>query len=130
MLEAGFSQIDITPNHFPVGTYMGTAEAALDSLGAHVAALRNQGQILLIASVNVVILDPEENSPAGRVSQGQIVAAYDNATALGVLLDELYDAQLEGQVTTQEEARDYVLRRARSQKPPLDKVTPPPITYA
>ena len=24
---------------------------------------------------NVVILDPEENSPAGRVSQGQIVAA-------------------------------------------------------
>lgn len=34
---------------------------------------------------NVVILDPEENSPAGRVSQGQIVAAYDNPTALGVL---------------------------------------------
>jgi hypothetical protein len=31
---------------------------------------------------NVVILDPEENSPAGRVSQGQIVAAYDNPTAL------------------------------------------------
>ncbi|HEY0104065.1 MAG TPA: 5-(carboxyamino)imidazole ribonucleotide synthase [Brevundimonas sp.] len=34
---------------------------------------------------NVVILDPEENSPAARVSQGQIVAAYDDATALGVL---------------------------------------------
>ena len=34
---------------------------------------------------NVVILDPEDNSPAGRVSQGQIVAAYDNPTALGVL---------------------------------------------
>lgn len=34
---------------------------------------------------NVVILDPEENSPAGRVSQGQIVAAYDNPTALNVL---------------------------------------------
>ncbi|HZV83836.1 MAG TPA: 5-(carboxyamino)imidazole ribonucleotide synthase [Brevundimonas sp.] len=34
---------------------------------------------------NVVILDPEENSPAGRVSQGQIIAAYDDATALGVL---------------------------------------------
>jgi len=34
---------------------------------------------------NVVILDPEENSPAGRVSQGQIIAAYDNPTALGVL---------------------------------------------
>ena len=34
---------------------------------------------------NVVILDPEENSPAGRVSQGQIVAAYDNPTALDVL---------------------------------------------
>jgi 5-(carboxyamino)imidazole ribonucleotide synthase len=34
---------------------------------------------------NVVILDPEENSPAGRVSQGQIVAAYDNPTALTVL---------------------------------------------
>jgi 5-(carboxyamino)imidazole ribonucleotide synthase len=34
---------------------------------------------------NVVILDPEDNSPAGRVSQGQIVAAYDNATALSVL---------------------------------------------
>ena len=40
---------------------------------------------------NVVILDPEENSPAGRVSQGQIVAAYDNATALGVLGVELFD---------------------------------------
>ncbi|MBW8302370.1 MAG: ATP-grasp domain-containing protein, partial [Brevundimonas sp.] len=34
---------------------------------------------------NVVILDPEENSPAGRVSQGQIVAAYDDPTALTVL---------------------------------------------
>ncbi|KQW79587.1 5-(carboxyamino)imidazole ribonucleotide synthase [Brevundimonas sp. Root1279] len=34
---------------------------------------------------NVVILDPEENSPAGRVSQGQIIAAYDDLTALGVL---------------------------------------------
>ena len=34
---------------------------------------------------NVVILDPEENSPAGRVSQGQIVAAYDDPTALRVL---------------------------------------------
>lgn len=35
--------------------------------------------------LNVVILDPEENSPACRVSQGQIVAAYDNPTALRVL---------------------------------------------
>ncbi len=34
---------------------------------------------------NVVILDPEANSPAGRVSQGQIVAAYDDPTALMVL---------------------------------------------
>src|SRR6476661_10459174 len=34
---------------------------------------------------NVVILDPEENSPAGRVSQGQIVAPYDDLNALGVL---------------------------------------------
>ena len=34
---------------------------------------------------NVVVLDPEENSPAGRVSQGQIVAAYDDPTALTVL---------------------------------------------
>ena len=34
---------------------------------------------------NVVILDPEENSPAGRVSQGQIVAPYDDPTALSVL---------------------------------------------
>lgn len=34
---------------------------------------------------DVVILDPEENSPAGRVSRGQIVAAYDDATALNVM---------------------------------------------
>ena len=34
---------------------------------------------------DVVILDPEENSPAGRVSRGQIVAAYDDPTALRVL---------------------------------------------
>ncbi|WP_420471901.1 5-(carboxyamino)imidazole ribonucleotide synthase [Brevundimonas sp. FT23042] len=34
---------------------------------------------------NVVILDPEENSPAGRVSQGQVIAAYDDPTALQVL---------------------------------------------
>ena len=33
---------------------------------------------------DVVILDPEENSPAGRVSRGQIVAAYDDPTALNV----------------------------------------------
>lgn len=34
---------------------------------------------------NVVIHDPEDNSPAGRVSQGQVVADYDNPTALTVL---------------------------------------------
>ncbi len=34
---------------------------------------------------DVVILDPEENSPAGRVSRGQIVAEYDDPTALTVL---------------------------------------------
>lgn len=34
---------------------------------------------------DVVVLDPEENSPAGRVSRGQIVAAYDNPTALDVM---------------------------------------------
>ncbi|MFN4288883.1 MAG: 5-(carboxyamino)imidazole ribonucleotide synthase [Brevundimonas sp.] len=34
---------------------------------------------------DVVILDPEDNSPAGRVSRGQIVAAYDNETALDVM---------------------------------------------
>jgi 5-(carboxyamino)imidazole ribonucleotide synthase len=34
---------------------------------------------------DVVILDPEENSPAGRVSRGQIVAAYDDPTALNVM---------------------------------------------
>lgn len=34
---------------------------------------------------NVVILDPEANSPACRVSQGQIVADYDNPNALKVL---------------------------------------------
>jgi 5-(carboxyamino)imidazole ribonucleotide synthase len=34
---------------------------------------------------NVVILDPEENCPAARVSQGQLVAAYDDPTALTVL---------------------------------------------
>ncbi len=34
---------------------------------------------------DVVILDPEDNSPAGRVSRGQIVAAYDDPTALTVL---------------------------------------------
>ncbi len=34
---------------------------------------------------DVVILDPEENSPAGRVSRGQIVAAYDDPDALTVL---------------------------------------------
>ena len=34
---------------------------------------------------DVVILDPQENSPAGRVSRGQIVAAYDDPDALTVL---------------------------------------------
>ncbi len=33
---------------------------------------------------DVVILDPQDNSPAGRVSRGQIVAAYDDPTALNV----------------------------------------------
>ncbi|AQR63538.1 5-(carboxyamino)imidazole ribonucleotide synthase [Brevundimonas sp. LM2] len=36
---------------------------------------------------DVVILDPEENSPAGRVSRGQIVAPYDDPTALSVFGD-------------------------------------------
>lgn len=34
---------------------------------------------------NVVILDPEEGSPAARVSQHQLVAAYDDPDALSVL---------------------------------------------
>ena len=34
---------------------------------------------------DVVILDPQDGSPAGRVSRGQIVAAYDDPTALEVL---------------------------------------------
>jgi 5-(carboxyamino)imidazole ribonucleotide synthase len=34
---------------------------------------------------DVVVLDPEDNSPAGRVSRGQIVAAYDDPTALNVM---------------------------------------------
>ena len=34
---------------------------------------------------DVVILDPEDNSPAGKVSRGQIVAAYDDPTALEVM---------------------------------------------
>ncbi|HEV2081091.1 MAG TPA: 5-(carboxyamino)imidazole ribonucleotide synthase [Brevundimonas sp.] len=34
---------------------------------------------------DVVILDPEENSPAGRVSRGQIVAPYDDPNALDVM---------------------------------------------
>ena len=34
---------------------------------------------------DVVILDPEDNSPAGRVSRGQVVAAYDDPTALTVM---------------------------------------------
>ncbi len=46
------------------------------------------GRMLSLAAsklgFDVVILDPEENSPAGRVSRGQIVAAYDDPTALGV----------------------------------------------
>jgi len=34
---------------------------------------------------DVVVLDPEDNSPAGRVSRGQIVAPYDDANALNVM---------------------------------------------
>lgn len=34
---------------------------------------------------DVVILDPEDNSPAGRVSRGQIVAPYDDPNALDVM---------------------------------------------
>ncbi len=34
---------------------------------------------------DTVVLDPEENSPAGRVSRGQIVAEYDDPNALNVL---------------------------------------------
>ncbi|MEC8457716.1 MAG: 5-(carboxyamino)imidazole ribonucleotide synthase, partial [Pseudomonadota bacterium] len=34
---------------------------------------------------DVVILDPEPNSPAGRVSHSQIVAAYDDPEALTAL---------------------------------------------
>ncbi len=37
---------------------------------------------------DVVILDPEENSPAGRVSRGQIVAAYADPVALTVFGQE------------------------------------------
>lgn len=34
---------------------------------------------------NIIVLDPQPNSPAGRVSQDQIVAAYDDAEALTAL---------------------------------------------
>jgi len=69
--------LDLTASPLPPGSTIGILG------GGQLGRMLSQAASRL--GFNVVILDPEENSPAGRVSQGQIVAAYDNDTALTVL---------------------------------------------
>ncbi|NBB52966.1 5-(carboxyamino)imidazole ribonucleotide synthase [Rhizobium sp. CRIBSB] len=67
----------MTPAPLPPGSTLGILG------GGQLGRMLSQAASRL--GFNVVILDPEENSPAGRVSQGQIVAAYDDPNALNVL---------------------------------------------
>ena len=65
------------PERLPPGSTLGVVG------GGQLGRMLSQAASRL--GFDVVILDPEENSPAGRVSRGQIVAAYDDPTALTVM---------------------------------------------
>ena len=56
-MQAGFSRIDISPEEFPVRTYLGTADTVLDPLYANAAVFENGVTRLAILSLDVVILE-------------------------------------------------------------------------
>ncbi len=57
MLKAGFAEVEITPEYFPVTTYMGHADSALDPLFAQCAVFSDGLTEIMILSVNVVMLE-------------------------------------------------------------------------
>lgn len=57
MFKAGFAETNITPEQFPVTTYMGQVEAALDPLFAQCGYFSDGATEVLLFSVNVVMLE-------------------------------------------------------------------------
>ena len=57
--QAGFSELDISPEYFPVRTYFSSANEVLDPLYVHVAAFSEQNKTVLFISFDVVIVEWE-----------------------------------------------------------------------
>jgi hypothetical protein len=57
--QAGFSELDITPEYFPVRTYFSSANEILDPLYVHAAAFSSAGKIIVFISFDVVIVEWE-----------------------------------------------------------------------
>ncbi len=58
-MKAGFAEINISPEYFPIRTYMASKENILDPVFAHAAVLENNGVKLVFLSLDVVIIEWE-----------------------------------------------------------------------
>lgn len=59
-MKAGFSEIDITPEYYPIRTYMGEAGTALDPICAHAAVFGDGENFAALLSLDVVMVEWEE----------------------------------------------------------------------
>jgi hypothetical protein len=58
-LQAGFSEVEITPQRFPVRTYWTTVESVVDPLYAHAAVFRDATTVIAFLSLDLVIVERE-----------------------------------------------------------------------
>lgn len=56
-LQAGFAEVEITPQTFPVRTYWSTVDAAVDPLFAQAAVFHEGAEVVAFVSLNVVIVE-------------------------------------------------------------------------
>ena len=57
--QAGFSELSITPEYFPVRTYFSSANNVIDPLYVHTAAFSDKDTVILFISFDVVIVEWE-----------------------------------------------------------------------
>lgn len=58
-LQAGFSEVEITPQRFPVRTYWGSVDTVIDPLFAHAAVFHDGANTVAFLSLDIVIVERE-----------------------------------------------------------------------
>ena len=58
-MKVGFAEIDITPEYFPIRTYLGEVNEILDPIYAHAVVFNDGEKIIAWLSLDIVILEWE-----------------------------------------------------------------------